>query len=455
MIGTSTNSCFCQKRQDGQIVSCFFCVFCWKNFAHFSLPKNSFILVCLLLGVLDCCRCSLDVHCRSKIQEEDEPDKRICVITEFPLSNSSFASYNFLVNYVEPSQIKSLGFISNRGAFTFVDVIPTEIFTTFPNLGSLHMSTNLSELKPNDFAHALNLHTLKLNNNRVQFIRNHVFATNASATQRLNRIGDAIYPLHKLHRLLLQQNEISEIEDNSFVGLKNLYDLDLSYNRLNRIRRNTFAGLPLLSILGLNHNNIESIDDGALALPTLDLLFLRRNKLKRLSDVVFRPLSSLHSIFLDDNELEHIGRSLYGLSNVVYISLKGNRIQDVDLVGFANLPHLDRLQLTKSGFNLRTTTIEDGQDWKSPLTELTIDDNDLSNEFELEKLRIFPHLEVLNLDDNLFTDFEVRGQRTLKDILPALSLLYLRGTEIDCIDITSLARELRAKNVDVVHDCKA
>lgn len=317
------------------------------------------------------------------------------------------------------------------------------------------MTSGLKQLTTHNFGRAFNLLTLKLNGNRLQSIRRNVFSANATTLRRLDEDSETIYPLHKLYRLLLHQNEISVIEDNAFVGLQKLYDLDLSYNRLKTIGQQTFAGLSSLSILGLGHNQIETIEDGVFDLSALEILFLRKNKLKRLSDAVFSRSTSLHSLFLDENQLERIGRSLYRLPNIIYISLMGNRIEDIDLDGFASLTHLDKLTLTRSGFNFKTTNFGRSSlsASGSPLTELEIDGNDLTDETELEQLRMFTNLEILNLDGNLFTDFELRGHRSLKDILPALKIVYLRGNEIDCIDVTSLTHELKSKRVNVVQDC--
>lgn len=363
------------------------------------------------------------------------------------------------MDYAQPEDIERFSFQPANGVFVAVQHFLPHIFTTFPNLKQLAIRGSLTGLNSEDFADARSLNTIWLAANKLHTIRNDIFSPEmkmftSSRSNRISKTGaDAAFPLHKLIDLSLGRNEISQIEDNSFSGLDALLDLDLPHNRLTVIHRLTFAGLPSLHNLNLDDNRIDTIEDGAFDLPALMGLFLTKNKLTRLSDVIFQPLHNIVAIKLDDNELEHIGRSLNGLQTVQTISMKRNRIRDIDLTLFAELPHLIEASLTRSGFTFATTIIDDDRYWNSSMSELEIDDNDLSDETELEKLRIFPRLEVLNLNENIFTDFEIRGQRTPKDILPALSLLYLRGTEIDCIDMTSLAQELKAKNVDVFHDC--
>lgn len=358
------------------------------------------------------------------------------------------------VDYAQPNEIERFSFQPARGVFVAVRNFLPAIFTTFPNLKRLAIRGSLSGLDGHDFADAYEVNTIWFAANQLYIIRNNVFSK-ATGTSHPNGIPEnGASPLHKLIDLSLARNDIMEIEDNSFYGLNALLDLDLPHNRLTAIYRLTFAGLPALHNLNLDDNHIETIEDGAFDLPALMGLFLSRNKLKRLSDMIFERLPNVVAIKVEDNDLELIGRSLSGLRTLQTISLKGNRVRDIDLTIFAELPRLIEASLTRSGFTFDATHIEDNRYWNSSMTELAIDRNRLVDESDLEKLRIFPRLEVLNLNENLFTDFEIRGHRTIKDILPALSLLYLRGTEIDCIDITTLAHELKIANVDVVHDCK-
>lgn len=81
------------------------------------------------------------------------------------------------------------------------------------------------------------------------------------------KIEETVLPSHKLTQLRLQQNEISEIEDNSFYGWSNLRCLNLAENQWKVIRRLTFAGLPALDTLILSDNEIERIEGGAFDFP--------------------------------------------------------------------------------------------------------------------------------------------------------------------------------------------
>ncbi len=61
------------------------------------------------------------------------------------------------------------------------------------------------------------------------------------------------------YRLRLQENQIAEIEDGSFLGLDRLKILDLSTNRLQELRSEMFQGLPECTNVLLNQNEITRI----------------------------------------------------------------------------------------------------------------------------------------------------------------------------------------------------
>lgn len=431
-----------------------------------------------------------------------------CYLVDFPPSNTIREIYNIAVDYTEASQIKKVEFVSSPA----VKYFPSSIFSSFPNLKTLTMTTNLEELIREDFVHAMNLYELILKANQLKIIKNAVFSHLARLTQSwahptdITKISvDRVFPLYKLSILNLEQNAISEIEDNSFYGLNSIHDLNLAENHLKTIRRHTFAGLPSLVFLGLNNNQIETIEDGAFDFPSLEMLKLHSNKLKRLSDAVFDGLRQIQMIILHRNELEHIGRSLYGLSSVDIIILSENRIQDIDLAAFAQMAELKHLELKKSGFSFAATKLEANHLWNSSLVRIDLSSNNLINATELINLRVFPNLISLKLDGNLYKNLSVESYqtpgtietsepvgylRTIKnivlaiskpyvysileliahfgaeptidppvyrsiiDVLPNLKELSLNDVHLDCASIVHLARELKLKHASgVKHDC--
>lgn len=404
----------------------------------------------------------MKVNCKSKTYETDEPDVRVCHIKQFPLSTTKQESFFFHVNYAQPSEIEEVHIGATARIMRTLNTnnvqnIPPEIFSDFPNLRYFRMSTNLKELTSEDFAHATNLTSLNLSDNKLKIIQRNVFSPIAKMTlstqlhqNDVPKMHDgAVFPLHKLRELSIERNELSEVEANSFYGLNNLFDVNLSGNQLTTICSRTFAGLPSLNSLDLTENKIEIIEEGALDLPALKQLNLARNKLTRLTDAIFGRLPKLESIIFDFNSLEYVGQALSGLANVADISLDRNNIQDIDLGAFAKLPSLKKLILTQSGFTFAATKLEEHQQRISPLIKLNIGGNYLNNAVELNKLRIFPSLEYLGLSWNSFANLDAVGNQTLKDIMPSLEMLDLYGNTMDSEYLLDIERKLNAQNVDV------
>lgn len=226
-----------------------------------------------------------------------------------------------------------------------IDFIPTEIFTVFPNMtkfimaGTYFRFGSLKEFAFDDFVGAVNLEMLVLNANKVTAIIRSKPDTN------LKKSAETSQPLGELKELWMNANSISAIEPNVFNGCDSLIKLSLTDNRLTVLRRPMFAGLTALGTLHLERNQIETIEDGALDLPSLDFLGLDANKLKSLSDQVFDQLPKVTIIRLQVNGLERIGKAFYNLSTIEQIFLESNDIRDVNMTAFHLLPNLKKLKL--------------------------------------------------------------------------------------------------------------
>lgn len=370
-----------------------------------------------------------------------------CYINEFPLTDSIHENAHFSVAYAKPSEIERVEFVN----LVPVKYVPKQMFTTFPNLHTLDMSdTRLEELRPDDFIDAMNLRTIDLHFNRLELIKSNVFSS-----RQPNEIQKGtVYPLHKLSKLMLLGNHISEIEADAFNGLTDLVDLNLDFNQLSVIRQRIFVGLPSLLYLDLGHNKIEIIEDGAFDLPELMNLYLGFNKLKTLSDVVFDRTPKLIILQLNRNALEDINRSLYRLSSATRISLELNRIEDIDLAAFAKMPSLKELNLEASGIKFARTQIEDGtfEHWNSSLETLNIISNNLSDATELNKLRIFPNLRYLHLGHNAYGGLDVGNNRTLRDILPRLEVVVFCEWSTT-VDQRRMRYALETANITYTDEC--
>lgn len=247
--------------------------------------------------------------------------------------------------------------------------------------------------------------------------------------------------LSQIYFLKLDVNEIATIDDYSFFGLSKLNELYLQHNRLTTIRNQTFAGLSALSKLRLDHNSIETIGDDALNLPHLIDFSLANNELKRLSDNMFQHLHAIKFLDIRNNGLEHIGRSFFAVKGTLQeLYLANNRIHDIDLMSFSKYPKLRSLGLSRSGFSLADVTVdESAEESKSPLSIIDISKCNITDAFELNKLKMFPELQIIELCGNDIKNVRIdRVNNTLQSIFPRLHHIYA-----DRLD----------DELDIIHSC--
>lgn len=204
---------------------------------------------------------------------------------------------------------------------------------------------SVNTLSAIDFMYASKLKLLNLKGNKLLTIPYSTFAL-APALEVLD----------------LSMNGITEIEGMAFNGLNNLKVLDLSWNRLSMLDAFSFSGLPNLEELDLSENKIKLIGDGAFSLPKLRILNMNTNGAKLLPDNLFGTVPAqtppLEYVDFGENKLTHIGLSLYNLQELKVLNLTANKkIDDISLEALAQLPKLDTLLLSSSGFQFPLASI--------------------------------------------------------------------------------------------------
>lgn len=284
--------------------------------------------------------------------------------------------------------------------------IPYGIFKTFTELKKLLLEeSGIKIIQPDCFVDGRKLTFLSLRNNEIRIIPSNVF---------LN--------LSSLEEADLTKNSIELIKDNAFNGMDNLQDLQLNDNRIRFLSRWAFAGAPNIRILHLSNNEIERIDEGALRLPKLRILYLIENKLKKLPDELFIGAPSLEMIYADRNEITHIGSAFNKCDKLAILSLNNNPIQDVHLPNLASLDNLDMLFLDNIKFNFSSEKPANITS-KSKLKTLMINNNGLTDPDIFNHLSIFGQLEEIFAINNSFSYFHDIDK--VKSYFPNLKMLNL------------------------------
>lgn len=352
------------------------------------------------------------------------------------------------LNIVNTSELVNVKRFELR-AFTNLIRIPPIIWAVFPNLEEIIMANyaSVNSLTATDLLYASKLKVLNLKGNKLLTVPYSAFAL-APALEVLD----------------LSMNGITEIEGMAFNGLNSLKQLDLSYNRLGLLDAFTFSGLKNLEVLDLSQNKIKLIGDGTFNLPKLRILNVNFNDAKLLPDYLFGvdPVQAPPLTYVDfgDNKLTHIGMSLYNLQELNLLNLTANKkIDDINLEALAQLPKLETLLLSSSGFQFPITTIfttisppEAAANIpvpvsNSPVKKLYLAKNKLVNPDVLRQLAYFRQLEELHLEKNGFTYID--NIKSLPTWYPNLRTIFLGENKLNCAWLNDSIPVFQAANVNV------
>ncbi|CAK1598837.1 unnamed protein product [Parnassius mnemosyne] len=204
------------------------------------------------------------------------------------------------------------------------DVINKTYLETTANFGKNCNKSNIVINLP-----ILDTHLISLRNNNIIRLQINIMPYNLREIDlSLNKIrfvtkGDLNKYLN-LRRLILSNNCISSIFQNSFTGLTKLEYLDLSHNNLSTLT-NVFTPLKNLQLLNLSRNNIEFIHENCFNNWLLQHLDVSHNNLKKIAPGALQLLPNLARLLLTDNP--HLGMTQLDTQLLVGI---GRRLQQID-----------------------------------------------------------------------------------------------------------------------------
>lgn len=368
--------------------------------------------------------CLLAITYPSEAIPQDVP----CTITPAEPTTCYITTPIFLIPGATLNIVNSSALVNvtrfQLAAFTNLVQIPPILWSVFPNLEEIVMANfaAVNTLAATDFIYASKLKVLNLRGNKVATIPYSAFSL-APALEMIDLSG----------------NGITEIEGMAFNGLNNLKGLDLSFNHLSMLDAFSFSGLPNLEVLDLSQNKIKLIGDGTLSLPKLRVLNMNTNAAKLLPDNLFgtipAQLPPLENVDFGDNKLTHIGTSLYDLQELKVLNLTANKkISDISLEALAQLPKLDTLLLSSSGFQFPLASIFTISPPEaaasvavptsdSPVKRLYLASNKLIDPDVLRNLAYFGQLEILSLEGNKFTYID--NVQMLPTWFPNLKDIYI------------------------------
>ncbi|KAI8489177.1 hypothetical protein Bbelb_331620 [Branchiostoma belcheri] len=112
----------------------------------------------------------------------------------------------------------------------------------------------------------------------------HIRMSNVSMIQ-----SGAFRGLPLVSRLYLDDNRISSLDPDTFLGIEKVKELNLQRNAISVISQHAFRGLPLLAWLMLDNNHLRSVPvDALLPLTALKLVSLETNRITTIDSHVLR-----------------------------------------------------------------------------------------------------------------------------------------------------------------------
>lgn len=156
-------------------------------------------------------------------------------------------------------------------------------------------------------------------------------------TTTLRRVGECSSMCSTLN---LQAQNITDLDDDVFEGLKHVRVLTLTRSSITVIRDGVFKDMSSLSVLDLGNNAISQLGPRAFeGLPVLVELYLDRNDFSHIAGASLEPLqNSLLLLSLASNRIASIEHGAFSnLSSLVVLSLSGNLIEEFESIQSPNL----------------------------------------------------------------------------------------------------------------------
>ena len=239
---------------------------------------------------------------------------------------------------------------------------PTLSPPAWPNQSA---SEAITALRARDFAGLTGLEALWLSANELTELPDGIF----SGLRQLRYIGldwnrlsvlqsDLLSDLVRLEGFSIHKNEMTRLPADLFAGLSRLTELWMADNHLTTLPAGIFSDLTNLEKLVLNENRLEELPTGVFSgLSDLRTLSLSSNRLVDLQGGAFSDLTSLEELWLGDNRLTRLPPELFSnLGSLRFLDLIENRIEELEDAAFSSLSELRQLWIRDN----RISTLKPG-----------------------------------------------------------------------------------------------
>ncbi|XP_034177572.2 uncharacterized protein LOC117602999 [Osmia lignaria lignaria] len=252
-----------------------------------------------------------------------------------------------------------------------------------------------------------------------------------------------------LNKLILSNNNISNLPEHLLKKLKPVKSLDLSENLMETIHTSIFIDLSNLEDLNLSKNKLTVFDDSLLkVLPTLLTLNVSHNHIHTVESVADKTTVNIIYLTLSHNNISSLPKKFFELlPNLQYLDLSFNRIHS--LMDYS-LTRLNSLKMISINNNFLTSL--DIRIFPKSLIKLHSGHNQIAEIFyESSQLKVL-NIEYNNISEiyknitklNELTDLNVAGN-TLYDF-PNTLLKNLRKLDLSNNKLQYIPESLSVQN---------
>lgn len=236
------------------------------------------------------------------------------------LDTNRVDSEDFLISLDTDSAIQALHIIDKPG----VKFLPTNLFSTFPNLVAFQVWNCSVTTITNHFKGLYKLRTLNLDHNKIENVAN-----------------DAFEDLISLETLDFKYNKVGFLGENTFESMKDLKQLNLGFNYIQVLPSKIFGSLAKVEFINLQQNKISTLDENIFENATgLRGINLIANKLERIPSGLFRNNLKLEGIGLAINNIKFIDEKTFNhLPSLNFVDLRDNFCVDAryDKINFGTM----------------------------------------------------------------------------------------------------------------------
>ncbi|CAI4226387.1 unnamed protein product [Auanema sp. JU1783] len=238
--------------------------------------------------------------------------------------------------------------------------------------------------------------------------------------------------------VILRNNKIRWLDENSFRSFRKMKELDLSYNQIERIHQSSFETVSTIRNLDLSYNQIAYIPHGTFKnfAKNMEKLNLEENIIHTLPDAL-RDLHSLSHLNLNGNKLNKLDpNSLHGVKKTITeLLLAYNQLKEIPtalLNGMEKLQHLDLSKNKIESIEKLAFGTFDGTG--TSLIILNLAGNNIRN---ISDPGVFLYMSTLAYLDLSYNSIEHLGPKAFEK-LPGLEKLFLQNNKLKNFPLSAL-----------------